>query len=209
MRALNKSRKSKSRKFQPKGITLVEVLITVSIVSFMILAMLSLYVAGQRYYMNGNARSDVLRDNRHVLNYVSRDIKEAIQVVPSWDVYATSTECIILQVPSLDSNGIIIDIDSQFDYIVYRLNSEYPNRLERIIDANDGISSRVDSSRSIATRVNSFQLSSGGIELSGIADFSKIANVDITLVTTQNLLGRTFQETLKTGVKLRNKSDFK
>lgn len=209
MRALNKSRKSKSRKFQPKGITLVEVLITVSIVSFMILAMLSLYVAGQRYYMNGNARSDVLRDNRHVLNYVSRDIKEAIQVVPSWDVYATSTECIILQVPSLDSNGIIIDIDSQFDYIVYCLNSEYPNRLERIIDANDGISSRVDSSRSIATRVNSFQLSSGGIELSGIADFSKVANVDITLVTTQNLLGRTFQETLKTGVKLRNKSDFK
>ncbi len=204
---LKKSRKSEQRKFQPTGITLVEVLITVSIVSFMILAMLSLYVAGQRYYMNGSARSDVLRDNRHVLNYISRDIKEAIQVVPSWDVYATSTECIILQVPSLDSNGIIIDISSQFDYIVYRLNSEYPNRLERIIDANDGVSSRADSSRTIATRVNSFQLSSAGVELSGVADFSQVACVDITLITTQNLLGRTFQETLKTGVKLRNKSD--
>jgi hypothetical protein len=173
----------------------------------MILAMLSLYVAGQRYFMNGSAKSDVLRDNRHVLNYISRDIKGATQVVPSWDVYATSTDCLILQVPSLDSNGLIIDVDSQFDYIIYLLNSEYPNRLERIIDANDGVSSRTDSSRTIATRVNSFQLSSGGIELSGVADFSQVACVDVTLVASQNLLGRTFQETLKTGVKLRNKSD--
>jgi len=199
--------KIKKKKSQPKGITLIEVLVTVTIVSFMVLAMLSLYVAGQRYFMNGSARSDVLRDNRHVLNYISRDVKEAIQVVPSWDVYATSTDCIILQVPSLDSNGLIIDIDSQFDYIVYRLNSEYPNRLERVIDANDGISNREDSSRTIATRVNSFQLSSGGIELSGVADFSQVACVDITLITTQNQMGRTFQETLSTGVKLRNKAD--
>jgi type II secretory pathway pseudopilin PulG len=204
---LKKSRKFESRKYQPKGITLVEVLVTVTIVSFMILAMLSLYVAGQRYFMNGTARSDVLRDNRQVLNFISRDVKEAIQVVPAWDVYATSTECIILQVPSIDSNGLIIDIDSQYDYIVYRLNSEYPNRLERIIDANDGVSNRSDSSRTIATRVNSFQLGSGGIELSGVADFSQVASVDIALITTQNQMGRTFQETLSTGAKLRNKSD--
>lgn len=202
-----KSREFRPGKSQPKGITLVEVLVTVTIVSFMILAMLSLYVAGQRYFMNGSAKSDVLRDNRHVLSYISRDVKEAIQVMPSWDVYATSTDCLILQVPSLDASGIIVDIDSQFDYIIYQLNSEYPNRLERIIDANDGVSSREDSSRTIATRVNSFQLSSGGIELSGVADFSQVACVDITLVANQNLLGRTFQETLKTGVKLRNKSD--
>jgi type II secretory pathway pseudopilin PulG len=198
--------KIKKKKSQPKGITLVEVLVTVTIVSFMVLAMLSLYAAGQRYFINGSARSDVLRDNRHLLNYISRDIKEAIQVVPSWDVYATSTDCLILQVPSLDSNGLIIDIDTQFDYIIYRLNPEYANRLQRIIDANDGVSSRADSSRTVATRVNSFQLSSEGVELSGIADFSQVACVDITLVTTQNLLSRTFQETLKTGVKLRNKS---
>jgi len=199
--------KIKQRKSQPKGITLVEVLVTVTISSLMILAMLSLYVAGQRYFMHGSARSDVLRDNRQVLNFVSRDIKEAIQVLPSWDVYTTSTNCLVLQVASLDSNGLIIDIDSQFDYIVYRLNSEYPNRLERIIDANDGVSNREDSSRTIATRVSSFQLSSGGVDLSAVSNFDQVSSVNITLVTTQSQLGRTFQETLKTGVKLRNKSD--
>ena len=199
--------KIKQRKSQQKGITLVEVLVTVTIASSMILAMLSIYVAGQRYFMNGSARSDVLRDNRQVLNFVSRDVKEAIQVMPTWDVYTTSTDCLILQVSSIDSNGLIIDIDSQFDYIVYRLNSEYPNRLERIIDANDGVSNREDSSRTIATIVSSFQLSSGGVDLSAVSNFDQVSSVEVTLITTKNLLGRTFQETLRTGVKLRNKSD--
>jgi len=199
--------KIKQRKSQQKGITLVEVLVTVTIASSMILAMLSIYVAGQRYFMNGSARSDVLRDNRQVLNFVSRDVKEAIQVMPTWDVHTTSTDCLILQVPSIDSSGLIIDIDSQFDYIVYRLNSEYPNRLERIIDANDGVSNREDSSRTIATIVSSFQLSSGGVDLSAVSNFDQVSSVEVTLITTKNLLGRTFQETLRTGVKLRNKSD--
>lgn len=193
--------------FKPKGLTLVELLVIMAIVSFMLLTLLALYAAGQRYFMTGSARADVLRDNRHVLNYISRDVKEAIQVLPSWGVYTTSSSCLVLQVPSLNPSGLIIDIDNQFDYIVYRLNSEYPNRLERIIDANDGISSRADSTRVIVTRVNSFELSSEGVDLSAVSDFSQVSCVDVSLITTQNLLGRTYQETLRTGVKLRNKSD--
>jgi type II secretory pathway component PulJ len=202
-----KLRKFNQGKFKPEGFSLVELLVIVAIGSLMVLAMLSLYVAGQKYFMTGTARTDVLRDNRQVLNYISRDVKEAIQVLPSWDVYATSSDCLILQVASLDSNGLIIDIDSQFDYIVYRLNSEYPNRLERVIDANDGLSSREDSTRVIATRADSFQLRSEGVDLSAVSDFSQVSSVEVTLITTKNLLGRTFQETLRTGVKLRNKSD--
>ena len=202
-----KLRKFNQEKSKPEGFSLVELLVTVTISSFMIVAMLSLYVAGQKYFMTGSARADVLRDNRQVLNYISRDVKEAIQVMPSWDIYATSSDCLILQVSSIDSSGLIIDIDNQFDYVVYRLNSEYPNRLERIIDANDGVSNREDSSRTIATRVSSFQLSSGGVDLSAVSSFDQVSSVNITLVTTQSQLGRTFQETLKTGVKLRNKSD--
>ncbi len=169
--------------------------------------MLSIYVSGQRYFMIGTARTDVLRDNRQVLNWVSQDIKEGIQVLPSWDVYTTSSSCLVLQVPSLDSNGLIIDIDNEFDHIVYGLNSEFPNRLERIIDAKDGVSFRANSARVITTRVNYFQLSSEGVDLSSVSDFSQVSRIEVTLITTKNLLGRTFQETLRTGVKLRNKSD--
>jgi type II secretory pathway pseudopilin PulG len=202
-----KLRKFNQKSFKPEGFTLIELLVIVAIGSFMVLAMLSLYVAGQKYFMTGSARTDVLRDNRQVLNWVSQDLKEGIQVLPSWDVYTTSSDCLVLQVPSLDSNGLIIDIDNEFDHIVYGLNSEFPNRLERIIDAKDGVSSRADSARVITTRVNSFQLSSEGVDLSSVSDFSQVSRIEVTLITAKNLLGRTFQETLRTGVKLRNKSD--
>ncbi len=195
------------KKFKSKGFSLIELLVIVAIASFIILSILSLYSIGQRYFLSGSARTDVLRSTRQVLNWISRDIKEGIQVLPSWDVYTTSNTCLILQVPSLDSNGLIIDIDNEFDYIIYRLNSEYPSRLERIIDAKDGVSSRADTSRVIATDVNSFQLSSGGVDLSAVSDFSQVSSVYITMITAQNLLGRTYQETLNAGLKLRNKSD--
>ncbi len=202
-----KLRKFNQEKFKPEGFTLIELLVIVAIGSFLVLAMLSLYVSGQRYFMIGTARTDVLRDNRQVLNWVSQDVKEGIQVLPSWDVYTTSSSCLVLQVPSLDSNGLIIDIDNEFDHIVYGLNSEFPNRLERIIDAKDGVSSRANSARVITTRVNSFQLSSEGVDLSSVSDLSQVSRIEVTLITAKNLLGRTFQETLRTGVKLRNKSD--
>ena len=202
-----KLRELRPKKFKSKGFTLIEVLVVVAITSLIILSILSLYSIGQRYFMTGSARTDVLRNIRQVLNWISRDIKEGIQVLPSWDVYTTSNTCLILQVPSLDSNGLIIDIDNEFDYIIYRLNSEYPNRLERIIDGKDGVSSRADTTRVIATEVNSFQVSSGGVDLSAVSDFSQVSSVYITMITTQNLLGRTYQETLNTGLKLRNISD--
>ena len=202
-----KLRELRPKKFKSKGFTLIELLVVVAITSLIILSILSLYSIGQRYFLTGSARTDVLRNTRQVLNWISRDIKEGIQVLPSWDVYTTSNTCLILQVPSLDSNGLIIDIDNEFDYIIYRLNSEYPSRLERIIDAKDGVSSRADTSRVIATEVNSFQLSSGGVDLSAVSDFSQVSSVYITMITAQNLLGRTYQETLNTELKLRNKSD--
>ena len=102
--------KFNQKEFKPAGFTLVELLVIVAIGSIMVLSMLSLYVAGQRYFMTGSARTDVLRDNRHVLNFISRDIKEAIQVLPGWDVYTTSSSCLVLQVPSLNPSGLIIDI---------------------------------------------------------------------------------------------------
>jgi type II secretory pathway pseudopilin PulG len=202
-----KLRELRPKKFKSKGFSLIELLVIVAIASFIILTILSLYSIGQRYFLSGSARTDVLRNTRQVRNWISRDIKEGIQVLPSWDVYTTSNTCLILQVPSLDSNGLIIDIDNEFDYIIYRLNSEYPSRLERIIDAKDGVSSRADTSRVIATEVSSFQLSSGGVDLSAVSDFSQVSSVYITMITAQNILGRTYQETLNTRLKLRNKSD--
>ena len=199
--------KTRTQKSRPKGLTLVELLVAMALVSLLMTALLALYSAGQRYFLSESVRLEELRDVRHVQNWMIRDIKEAAQVLPSWDVYTASDSCLILLVPSVDASGDIIDIENDFDCVVYRLNPQVPSRLERIVDAKDGVSARSDSSRWMSTKVSSFLLSSEGANLSSVADFTQVASVDISLTTRQILMGRTYQETLQTGVMLRNKLD--
>jgi hypothetical protein len=165
----------------------------------------TLYTSGQRYFINQDAQAKVLREGRYVLDWIARDIKEGIQVVQNWSGYTTSTNCLILQVPSVDATGLIIDIANEFDYIIYRRKPEDPKRLERILDAKDGVSFRADSTRQLAERVDAFSLSSEGVELSSVGDLATVFNIDIALTTKQRRHGRDFQETLNTVVKLRNK----
>ncbi len=199
--------KMRRKRSKPKGLTLMELLVTVVVVSLVMTALLSLYSAGQRYFTGGSIKLEELRDIRYVQNWMTRDIKESVQVLPSWDAHTASDSCLILRIPSVDASGYIIDIDNDYDHVVYRLNPQMPKRLERIVDAKDGVSMRSDSSRFLSTQVSSFLLSSGGVNLSSISDFSQVASVDISMITQQNLLGRSYQETLQTGVMMRNKLD--
>jgi len=206
-RKKGKSERTSTQRSRPKGLTLMELLIALALVSLIVTGLLSLYTASQRYFISESSRADVLRDVRHVQTWVSRDIKEAVQVLPTWDAYTASDSCLILRLPSIDASGYIIDIEYEFDHVIYRLHPQISGRLERIVDAKDGVSSRADSSRFLATRVNSFQVSSEGVNLSAVADFSQLCSVDINLTSSKNMLGRSYQETLQTGVKLRNKMD--
>lgn len=199
--------KMRGKRSKPKGLTLMELLVTVVVVSLVMTALLSLYSAGQRYFIGESVKLEELRDIRHVQNWMTRDIKESVQVLPSWDAHTASDSCLILRIPSVDASGYIIDIENDYDHVVYRLHPEMPNRLERIVDAKDGVSTRSDTSRFLSTQVSSFLLSSGGVNLSSVADFSQVASVDISLITQQSLMGRSYQETLQTGVMLRNKLD--
>lgn len=198
--------KFKKKKFNPKGLTLVELLVVLALSALIILALVTLYTSGQRYFINQDAQAKVLREGRYVLDWIARDIKEAVQVVPSWNGHTTSTNCLILKVPSVDASGLILDIENHFDYIIYRRKPEDPKRLERILDAKDGFSSLTDDTRQLAERVDAFLLSYKGVELSSVGDLSTVSSIDIALSTRQTRQGRDFQETLNTVVKLRNKS---
>lgn len=196
-----------------RGITLIEVLIGMVLMVIVVLALFSLYNTGQKYFVNQNIKSDILNNNRVTLTWLSRDIKEAIQVIPgpidiNGTFYSTSSGSIVLRLPSIDANGIIIDIDNEFDYLVYQMDPENSTQIVRIVDGKDGISSRVDGNRVLAENVSSLVLvflDSDGMEILNPLDYSDTAIVDIGLTSLKKGVQRTYQETINTQTKLRNK----
>lgn len=198
-------------KTRTRGMSLIEVLIGMVLMIIVVLALFSLYNTGQKYFVNQNIKSDILNNNRVTLTWLSRDIKEAVQVIPGpIDIdgtsYSTSSGSIVLRLPSIDANGIIIDIDNEFDYLVYQVNPEDSTQIIRIVDGKDGVSSRVDGSRVLAENVSSLVL--GFLDSNGVvvSDKSETAIVDIGLTSLKKGVQRTYQETINTQTKLRNKA---
>ena len=204
------SQEAEKKRKHMRGLSLVEVLIGMVLMSIAVLALLSLYSSGQKYFTNQDARADILNDSRLTLTMLSRDIKEAVQVVTGpFDLggtaYSTSANCIVLKVPSVDANGLIIDIDSHFDYLVYRVNPNNSKELQRIVEGKDGVSSRLDGSKLLTSNIESLVLSFLDTDGGTVADYAESAIVDVALTIFKRGVQRTYQETMNTQTKLRNK----
>lgn len=188
--------------------TLIELLIVVAISAIIMIALLSLYMAGQRYFFNEDAKADAIEDSRMPMTWISRDIREALQVVATHGSYTTGANTLVLEVPPTDPTTGALMTGSP-DHIIYRRNPTYPERLERIIDATD-TSGRQDDTRVMADAVNAFGLiyykQDGTTPASPITD---TFIVDITLSSTKAGIQRAnqpFVEALNTRVRLRNKA---
>lgn len=200
---------TKKRKHQ-RGLSLIEILIGMVLMSIAVLALFSLYNSGQKYFTNQDARADILNDSRLTLTLLSRDIKEAVQVVTGpvdlgGTFYSTSANCIVLKVPSVDTNGLIIDIDSHFDYLVYIVDPNNSKELRRIVEGKDGVSSRLDGSKLLTGNIELLVLSFLDTDGGTVTDYAESAIVDVAITILKRGIQRTYQETMNTQTKLRNK----
>jgi prepilin-type N-terminal cleavage/methylation domain-containing protein len=188
---------------RPRGFTLIEMLIGLAIISLLIVALLSFYSKGQQQFMNQNIQSDVLEKSRYPLALIAQDVKSAIQVVTAWGSYTTSSNTLVLEVPSVDSSGLIIDVNSQFDYVIYRVSNR---RLQRIYDAKEGVSARVDGSRNLADDITGLSITYYDPSDNTLSsNFATAASVRVSLSTARKGFRRTFQESMNSKFKLRNK----
>jgi len=188
---------------RPRGFTLIEMLIGLAIISLLIVALLSFYSKGQQQFMNQNIQSDVLEKSRYPLALIARDVKSAIQVVAAWGSYTTSSNTLVLEVPAVDSSGLIIDVDSAWDHVIYRV---FERKLERIYDANEGVSARVDGSRNLADDITGLSITYYDPSDNTLSsNFDTAASIRVSLSTARKGFRRTFQESLNSKFKLRNK----
>jgi hypothetical protein len=192
--------------------TLIELLIVVAISALVMIAFLSIYVTGQKYFFNQSTKADAIEDARVPMHWISRDIHGALQVSPDpvtvdGTGYQTGPNCLVLDVPSLDGAGNIIA--GLEDTIIYALDGR---RLRRVIVANGP--GRQSGNRVMADDVNAFVLAFfKEAPLTGepqpVANYSETFMVDLTLSSARlgiQRQGQPFVETLNTRVKLRNKT---
>jgi type II secretory pathway component PulJ len=198
------------KKSLTRGISLIEVLIAVSLSAFVLIGILSLFISGQQYIISQDARIDAIEESRNPLELMARDIKEAIEVVPGpmtidGNSYSTSPNCLVLKIPSIDINGYIIDIDNEFDYVAYFLNSNFQDRLDRAQDGKDGVSTRADRTRPIAERIQNFSLTYLDKDGSAAGTYSDTVLIDVYLRAVRRGTNQFHKEKTNTRVKLRNK----
>lgn len=183
-----------------RGFTIGEVIVAAFIGMIVVAAAIGLHFMAQESLSLGVAFLEIHSEARISMDYMARDIRWATRVMP-----ASTTTTLVLEVPSIDGAGYIIDIDDTYDYITYSLNPGNPQQLLRGIAANV-VSSRVSGANAIAENVTGLAFDSNGTPLSGVGSLPAVTSVGISLTTSRNILGAwDLQETKVSAINLRNK----
>jgi prepilin-type N-terminal cleavage/methylation domain-containing protein len=165
-----------------KGFTLVELMAATVITVLFAGALYGVFSAMRDEMWRQNIYYDTNRAVRHGLELVSRDVKEALRIEPAWGGDTTANTVLILRLPSIDNNGEPTNINSQFDYVTYKLDSADPTKLVRSLDVLGGVSAReggTDKTGSlVAKKIQTLLFSSGGTGLSSLSA-SQISGIKI------------------------------
>jgi len=173
------------------------------IMTLMVAAILAVYTKGQQTFINENVLADTVEGARYPLAWITRDVRMAVAIEASWSGYTTSANTLVLKIPSVDANGLIIDLKAHWDRIIYCLTT---NKFYRIVDAESGVSARLDDTRLLADKTSALAFSyydSSGTLLT--SNFATASAVQATLTSRRPGDRRTFTVSFDTKAKLRNK----
>lgn len=182
-----------------RGMTIVETIVSLFVAIILIFALTQSFVILLRL---NDAQKIVSRLTLHADRGIARVAKvsqESKQVlasaVISGTTYTTSSTELVLQVPSINASGLIIN--GSFDTVVYRRNPSSTDQLLEITDGQTG-SIREDGSRIVSQFVTNL-----------IFRYNNSSPASATIVTVFIKTGATIRAALKetasqTTVKLRN-----
>jgi len=189
-----------------RGFTIIEVAVA-AVITLLVCSILFAISIGLRGNI-GVANSTLLitERGRHAANRICMDIREATALLGSHGGYVTDDDTIVLQVPSIDSNGEATDIYNEFDIIIYTPDPSDGSKLLRVVDAYDGVSQRSDLSENAGSTIDTLFFSSGGTGLSSIASKGDVKTVTVSIVTIASLTDIVNTKEIVTDATLRNKT---
>lgn len=210
---VHRQSRRRARRRPASGMTLIEILIVVAISAIIMIALLSLYMAGQKYFYNQNSRADAIEGSRMPMTWISRDVRDANQVhdtaVTAYNgtSYNSGANTIVLDTPSIDVSGLIIT--GSTDYIIYTYDAT-TRRLLRIVSPTAGV--RSNDTRIMADNLVGTPFALTYYDQNGNVITSTLSNaftVEIELTAQSRAIqrgGQNFVETVRTQAKLRNKN---
>ena len=183
-----------------KGFSLSELLIALFIVVLTITLSMQIFISLNYDYQAVTTYLTSYIKGRQAIDTISKDCRIAIRIMDSFSGYTTTTNCLVLKVPSIDSSHNIIDINNNFDYIIYRL---YNGDLWKIVIPGLG-SARAAQNKIFEKSDESFTVSSDGVLLSDIPHKSSITHISIAITIAEVFRGKIYRIAPGTTVKLMN-----
>lgn len=175
-----------------KGLSLIELLISIVLLSVLLIVFTSAFVNGIKVYKRETRTSNLQNESRIVLDRIISDIKQAS------GVNTTSTATMLnLEVPSIDINENILyegTGDFKIDNYIYTLNS---NTITKTVDPHMD-SSRPNSTKTILDKVSN-------VTFTYLPDLASAEEVEVTLVTDDSYAEEVIIVNNSSRAKLRNK----
>lgn len=112
---------------QKRGLTLIELLVTMSLIGIILIVITSVYVTGFRTFKEELASSTVQSNAQTILDAVILDAKNGMLIEPIYGAYTTGPNTIIIRVPATNESKEILYNGSDMVYdrvIYYYLNNE-------------------------------------------------------------------------------------
>jgi len=154
------------------GFTIVELMAATAISVLFSVAFFAAFYAMRNELYQQTSFFNSNRSVRFAVDIIARDAKEAISIEPTRGADTTGNQVLILRLASIDANGEPTNFDTDFDYVVYKLDSADPAILRRSLDVLNGTSTRNAGAditdKEVARSVQTLLFSSGGVGLSSL-----------------------------------------
>lgn len=182
------------------GTTLIEFLLVISIFVITVVMVFQVFAAlNKEYKVLVSYLSSYLK-GREAIDRISKDCRVATRVMDSFGAYTTTNDSLVLKLPSVDASRNIIDVNNEFDYVIYRIQA---GDLWMIIIPG-GLSAREAFNGILRKSMQSLSITSYGTPLVSIPYKSSITALTMQVVVAETILGTEYKVEPGTTVKLMN-----
>jgi len=183
-----------------QGFSIAELSIAVLIVMVAMGIALQVMVSMNKDYKILLAYIGSLTKGREITDRISKDCRMAVRVMDNYAAYTTTDSSFILKVPSMDSSGNIVDVNNEFDYIIYSLEGA---DLWKIVIPG-GNSARSARNSVFKKGIDYFYLAFDGQPLSEVPHKSVITRITMWMGISDLVMGKKYKIAPGTTVKLMN-----